>query len=183
MFNYLFYSNYLKSGELKTREEIQQHIKTEVTHSFVQFWGDDYADELTKKIANTKIHFVYQVDGSSNTISRYLIDLKTKRFNDRYDTQYETPSLFKSASKLLSRGCIDPVCKLQKLLRSDRVEYTLVYCINELKLDKDKVLTDDVYARSVVDQIRILGKQARMIKYSDNPKVHKNILSLLIYFC
>jgi len=174
----LFYSDYLQSGELKTREEIQQHIKTEVTQSFVQFWGDDYADELTEKIANTKIHFVYQIDGTSNTISRYLIDLKTKRFNDRYDTQYEAPSLFKSANKLLSGWFYDPVRRLQKLMRSDRVEYSLVYCINELKLDKDKILKDDVYARTVVEQIKALGKQAQMMKYSDNPEVHKKVLTL-----
>jgi len=55
----IFYGKYLETGELKTRDELQNKIKKEVTETFIKFWGNEHAEYLTKKIENTKIHFVY----------------------------------------------------------------------------------------------------------------------------
>ena len=174
----LFYGKYLETGELKTREELQQHIKDEVTHTFVQFWGDEYADTLTKKIADTLINFVYQIDGPANSVDSYLVDIKNKRFNERYHTDYVAPIMFKHVAKVLNKLFCDPVKTLQATLNQEEIPYVLDSCLEQLKIDAERVLQDAEYAKSVVEQIKVLGKQFNEIKYSDNPAVHKNIAGL-----
>ena len=174
----LFYGKYLETGELKTRAELQQHIKDEVTHTFVQFWGDEYADILIKKIADTRINFVYQIDGPANSVNGFLGNIKTKRFNERYHTEYEAPVMFKHVAKSLNQPFRNPVKILQTTANQEEIPFVLDSCFKQLKIDTSKVVQDQKYAKSVVDQIKILGKQVDEIKYSDNPEVHKNILSL-----
>lgn len=174
----LFYGDYLESGELKTRAELKQHIKDEIAQTFIQFWGYKYADELLNKIAESEINFVYQIDGLSNTVNAYLVDLKSKRFNERYNCDFAAPLFFQYVAKMLSGVFVNPVKKLQKLISTDKMEYSLFGCLDQLNIDKDKVLNDKEYAKSVVEQIKTLGQQVKKVKYSDNPEVHRNILSL-----
>lgn len=179
----LFYGKYLETGELKTRAELQQHIKDEVTETFVQFWGADYAHELTRKIAAARIHFVYQIDGPSNSVDEFLVSLKTRRFNERYNTKFESPVLFKHVAKFLSKPFSNPVKKLQSSLTADDVPYNLVKCLEDLNVDQKKVIEDKDFAESIVERIKVLGKYFTKITYSDNPEIQKNIMSLenLIY--
>ena len=174
----LFYGKYLETGELKTREELQQHIKEEVAETFVKFWGKDYAHEIVKKILGTRIHFVYQVDGPSNSLDAYLVTLKSQRFNERYHTEFESPIYFKHIAKELSKPFMNPVKTLQKALKDEEKSYNFSIVLKELKIDKDKVIQDDVFAKSVVEQIKTLGKQFNQIAYSVNPSINQNLVEL-----
>ena len=72
----LFYNNYITTGVLNTREEIQTRIKGQVAETFVEFWGQDHSQKIKDKIDSTNISFLYQTIGPRNSIEDFLRQTK-----------------------------------------------------------------------------------------------------------
>jgi len=170
----IFYGKYLETGELKTRDELQNKIKKEVTETFIKFWGNEHAEYLTKKIENTKIHFVYQVDGLANSISNFLLKLKAERFNHLYNYKYNSSILFKQVADMLFSG-FNPGEKLQKLISGNKVPLDLITCIQELELDVDEIIKNKTVATEAVNQIKKLASQYKVTSFSDNHIINKKL--------
>ena len=171
----LFYNNYLDTGVLQSKQEIQDHIKTQVTESFVQFWGPQHADKITKKIVNTKIHFVYQVCGPTNSIDNFLISEKSKRFNQFNKTEFANPVFFKYAAKLFRNPFVNAGKTLQKTLSGELVPLNLLNCLKELKVEMAEIINDETLANKVVSQIKDYGKKYNNTNFSDDSKINDDL--------
>jgi hypothetical protein len=54
----LFYNNYLTTGVLNSREEIQTKIKGQVEESFIGFWGQSHSKKFKIKLIPQIYFFV-----------------------------------------------------------------------------------------------------------------------------
>lgn len=174
-----FYNNYLETGVLQSTEAIQKRIKYEVTKSFVKFWGTKHADKLTKRIAGTRIHFVYQTVGPVNSIDGFLVKEKTKRFNQANQTEFKHPILFKTVANQFSNP-FDTLFKkhgkkLQTMLSQEEIPLDVLTCLQELNIEKDAIVQDEALANQTIKQIKELGQKFKNISYSDNPKINKDL--------
>lgn len=175
----LFYNNYLENGVLETREEIQNRMKANLTDIFIQFLGFNHTEELTQKITNTRINFVYQTDGLANSAYDFLLQEKIKRFNEKYQSNLQCLVLYEHVAKKFANPFLSLFNKngkkLQAMLDVEEAPLDLVACLEELKIASKDIINDEKLANSVVNQIKDLGKKFKKLPYSENQTINKNL--------
>ena len=174
----LFYNNYLVKGKLEAREEIHARIKKEVEKSFIDFWGEKHAEKIKDKIENTEMRFIYQIQGSVNSINECLEILKTQRFQKFSKLKVKDPIWFSVLCSWLEKEDND----LKAFINNPSLNLVLKKCLNQLGITKEQIINDEKLAKSTVQQIRNLGKQYDEVTYSNNPEVNAN-LKFLESFC
>lgn len=170
----LFYNNYLSTGILNTREEIQSRIKRQVVETATDFYGAQHNKKIQEKVDSTTINFGYQTIGPSNSIEDFLKQTKIANFNKQNGTNFESPKIFGDILKLLSQNNND----IKVLIESNLDIKGIEYCLFQLGASKDDVLTDESLAKLVVSQINDLGQKWNTTQYSENPEINENMMFL-----
>lgn len=166
----LFYNNYLTTGVLNSREEIQAKIKGQVKESFIEFWGQSHSQKIQDKVNSTNISFLYQTIGPRNSIENFLRQTKVTNFNNANGTNFEDPQCIEFVSWLLSQHNND----IKSLIETSN-SINLEMCLQQLDTTKEDVLNNESLAKLVVGQINDLGQKWKVTQYSENSEINANM--------
>ena len=74
-----------------TRAPAKNSIKNKLKSCFVDLFGEQHKDKITQRIDNMNINRCFQVLGTKNSISQFLIDEKTRIFNEGHKHKFSNP--------------------------------------------------------------------------------------------
>jgi len=169
----LIYNNYLQNGVLNTREEIQSRIRSQVTDSFVSFWGQEHAEQIQSRVDSIGINFIYQTTGAVNSVESLLKQIKINNFQQTYGFTCSDPETISTVSFFLSEGhSIEEVSTTLS-------PYCYKSALEQLGVSHEQLLNDPALQQNIIAQIKDIDtKWTPFSTYSNNPEINQNILKL-----
>lgn len=166
----LFYNNYLETGVLNSRQEIQGKIKQQVAETFIDFWGPAHSQKIQDKVNSTEISFLYQTVGPRNSIDDFLNQVKLDNFNATTGGNFKSPLSFWYVSWLLSNNGND----LKTVIETSSSP-NIDLALEQLGVDKSEIVANESLARLTANQIFELAEVWDKTTYSTNPEINENL--------
>lgn len=185
--NNIFYNNYLETGRLNTKSEIEQRIKKDVCESLLDFYDKEDHAKILQRMNHTKINFVYQMFGSLCSVDKFLEHLEGERaqhFPERNDSvtlrflldYFNNIDLQKTPIEKIVDDNLKLFAECYEILLKN-IDKTDLRAKNLMSYDMKSLFSNQMLFKQFLDLLKeyIQLLESRELTLHDNPQINENL--------